>query len=67
MKTPRNKPVTAFAEVKHSPLDRTDVMERDTYHCPELRPFQGRPGSMDAYKLPSRIGNKFFFLKGHTK
>lgn len=25
-----------------------------TYNGAELRPFEGRPGSMDAYKLPSR-------------
>lgn len=24
------------------------------YDGKELRPFQGRPGAMDAYKLPSR-------------
>ena len=27
-----------------------------TYTCPELRPFTGRPGAMDAYKLPSLMG-----------
>ena len=26
------------------------------YTCPELRPFTGRPGAMDAYKLPSLMG-----------
>ena len=33
-------------------------MRRDfqdgVYTCPELRPFTGRPGAMDAYRLPSR-------------
>lgn len=28
--------------------------ERGTYDGAELRPFEGRPGAMDAYALPSR-------------
>jgi hypothetical protein len=27
---------------------------RETYDGAELRPFEGRPGAMDAYKLPSK-------------
>lgn len=34
-----------------------------TYDGAELRPFDGRPGSMDAYALPSRVGDK---LVHHT-
>lgn len=28
------------------------------YHCPELRPFQGRPSATQATALPSRRGNR---------
>ena len=28
-----------------------------TYTGRELMPFDGRPGAMDAFRLPSRIGN----------
>lgn len=28
------------------------------YQCPELRPYQGRPGAMDAFALPSLINGQ---------
>lgn len=28
------------------------------YNCPELRPYSGRPGAMDAYNLPSLQGGR---------
>ena len=35
---------------------RVDVMKSDTYDGRELKPFDGRPGAMDAFHLPSRNG-----------
>jgi len=29
-----------------------------TYNGEDLRPFEGRPGAMDAYKIPSLIAGK---------
>ena len=36
-----------------APAIRRDF-HNGVYTCPELRPFTGRPGAMDAYRLPSR-------------
>ena len=36
------------------PNTYTMLKDKGTYNGAELRPFDGRPGSMDAYKLPSR-------------
>lgn len=36
-----------------TPAPANDVFKRGTYDGAELRPFTGRPGSMDAYALPS--------------
>ena len=33
----------------------------------ELKPFTGRPGAMDAFKLPSLIGNVQVFRKDADK
>lgn len=32
----------------------TNASTHETYQGEDLRPFEGRPGAMDAYKLPSR-------------
>lgn len=34
--------------------ESTDWRHRKVYDGKELRPFEGRPGAMDAYNLPSR-------------
>jgi hypothetical protein len=36
-----------------TPAPANDVFKRGMYDGKELRPFTGRPGSMDAYALPS--------------
>lgn len=36
-----------------TPAPANDVFERGVYDGAELRAFTGRPGSMDAYDLPS--------------
>lgn len=35
-----------------------------TYNGAELRPSTTRPGSMDAFDLPSRVGKRLFFRTG---
>lgn len=35
-----------------------DAGSRQPYDGAELRPYTGRPGAMDAYALPSRMGDK---------
>lgn len=34
----------------------TNATSRGTYAGLELKPYAGRPGAMNAFKLPSRIG-----------
>jgi len=43
---------------------RVDVMKSGTYDGRELKPFDGRPGAMDAYKLPSRTAAGLVPAKG---
>ena len=33
------------------------------YDAKELRPYTGRPGAMDAYKLPSKMGSSLVWRK----
>lgn len=34
------------------------------YHAPELAPYTGRPGAMDAMALPSRMGDRLHYRGG---
>lgn len=36
----------------------------DSYDGRELKPYAGRPGAMDAFDLPSRMGNRLVFRDG---
>lgn len=36
----------------------TNATSRGAYSGAELKPYQGRPGAMDAFRLPSRIGSR---------
>lgn len=49
-KTPARKVTTPAPMICNS-------NSRGTYTGRELMPFAGRPGAMDAFRLPSRIGN----------
>ena len=35
------------------------------YDGKELRPYEGRPGALDAYRLPSRMGNRLVYPRLH--
>ena len=39
----------------------------ESYTAPELQPFDGRPGAMDAFALPSRMGKVLVFRDGRTE
>ena len=59
MKRPDLTPKTLTNYARATKLEtQADAHWRDSpaYKCPELRPFTGRPGAMDAYKLPSLMG-----------
>lgn len=48
-------PVTATPAAKDEP---------NGYPCPELRPFTGRPGAMQAFALPSRVNHRLYHPDG---
>ncbi len=50
------KPIPWCSQTMHGP-----------YLCPELAPYAGRPGAMDAFTKPSRMGNTLFYRDGHTE
>lgn len=37
------------------------------YTGPELAPYTGRPGAIDALQKPSRVGSTLFYRDGHTE
>lgn len=40
------------------PVQITNATTRGIYTGRELQPYTGRPGAMDAFRLPSRIGSR---------
>ena len=53
-------------EIKKAKVTRIGVVGVPTYSCPELRPFDGRPGSMDAFACPSRVGSRLHYRDGRV-
>lgn len=52
---PTDKPVGAFLTPAPQPRpDDLELYKRPDYDGKELRPFDARPGAMDAFRLPSR-------------
>lgn len=47
-------------------LWRNATTSRD-YTGPELAPYTGRPGAMDAFNQPSRVGSTLFYRDGRTE
>lgn len=37
------------------------------YDGKELRPYEGRPGALDAFSLPSRVGGRLVYPRQHTQ
>jgi hypothetical protein len=54
-----NVPVVAAARTAH-------LTTRGLYTGAELRPYDGRPGAMDAFALPSRMGNRLHYRSGEV-
>lgn len=50
------KPQTSYAMPKpeNAAGPRNTAISRENYDGAELRPYDGRPGAMDAYSLPSK-------------
>lgn len=71
---PRNfggaAPVQVQAPAPAPKPDETDApvpawrASDESYNAPELRPFDGRPGAMDAFALPSRMGARLIYRSG---
>lgn len=49
------------------PIICNSVMRGDPYPCPELRPYDGRPGAMDAFALPSRRFDRRVYRDGRVE
>lgn len=56
--------VPQTAHLQPAPACRASV---ESYRAPELRPFDGRPGAMDAFALPSRMGPVLVYRDGRTE
>jgi hypothetical protein len=52
-------PVMAAARTAH-------LTTRGLYTGAELQPYDGRPGAMDAFALPSRMGNRLHYRSGEV-
>lgn len=48
-------------------LNSTVDHKKHTYQGPELRPYEGRPGAMDAFTLPSRMGGARYYRDGRVE
>lgn len=53
-------PVMAAARTAH-------LTTRGLYTGAELQPYDGRPGAMDAFALPSRMGNRLHYRDGRVQ
>ena len=56
----RERTLTATGPVVNSNM-------RSTYNGAELAPYTGRPGAMDAFALPSRMGGVRFYRDGRVE
>lgn len=53
--------------IQQAPSARaTSTPMQGRYHCPELRPFTGRPSATQATALPSRRGNRLYHPCGRV-
>lgn len=61
---PSMKRVTAKAKSLPVPIE---IFGGSSYQGRELQPYQGRPGAMDAFALPSRMGNRLHYRDGRVE
>ena len=57
----------ANAASQNSPTPWRNATTPRGYTCPELAPYTGRPGAMDAFTRPSRVGKALFYRDGNTE
>lgn len=48
-------------------LEVSAYIPESSYQGRELQPYQGRPGAMDAFSLPSRMGNWLHYRDGRIE
>ncbi len=56
----------AYEPTTYQPTASAGEGEPKGYRCPELRPFDGRPGAMQAFDLPSRMNNRLHYRDGRV-
>lgn len=56
-----------FDHIEDESLDTPHRGMRGQYDGAELRPYNGRPGAMHAFSLPSRMGNQLRYRDGRIK
>ena len=66
------KPIAAFGKMLvcnecRAARSRSTVDAAETYDGAELRPFDGRPGAMRAFDLPSRVLARRFYRDGRVE
>lgn len=67
---PAMKPVTVKAKRLPDPTRLAvsyEYVPVGDYQGRELQPYQGRPGAMDAFSLPSRMGNWLYYRDGRIE
>ncbi|ABM32189.1 hypothetical protein QRO08_16780 [Paracidovorax citrulli] len=55
-----------YEPTTYQPTPSAGEGEPKGYPCPELRPFDGRPGAMQAFDLPSRMNNRLHYRDGRV-
>lgn len=61
-----------ISQAKHTPtpictIGASAYIPESSYQGRELQPYQGRPGAMDAFSLPSRMGNWLHYRDGRVE
>ena len=56
-----------FDHIEDESLDTPHRAMRGQYDGGELKPYAGRPGAMDAFDQPSRMGNQLRYRDGRIK
>ena len=63
---------TGISRAKRKPMPIPTIgasayIHESNYQGRELKPYQGRPGAMDAFSLPSRMGNWLHYRDGRIE
>lgn len=55
------------AASQNSPTPWRNATTPRGYTCPELAPYTGRPGAMDAFNKPSRVNTTLVYRDGRSE